>query len=298
MFIASMQTRRRFLASIATASLKVLLGAAPGRVYGVNLASVRGLMRRDPDQVLRNIASIGYKEIEGYGRTETMALLPRLKQYGLVARACQCETPLVTADWENYPDFKRIPLPEAIDSLKNAGIEYFVSGDISAGARGDGDDFYRRTADRMNDVGLACRKAGLKFVWQIQSFELEGRMGLRPLDIFRDRLDPKLAPMELDAFRVSLAGHDPAAMLKEWRGRIATLRLLDKTKGTRPMYEDNVPQGAFADLGDGVLDVPAVVKAAQSAGIKTFYVGQAPPDDGAADPLAGLRKNFDYLNKL
>ena len=297
-----LQTRRQWLASIATPlAVTVWRGfpaATPGPVWDARLASIRPSLRKDPDRVLHDLTAIGYKAVEGYSRLETIALAPLLRQAGLAIRSSECETPLVTADWQYYPELKRLPVSEAIDSLKNAGAEYFIMGDISSGARGDGDDFYRRTADRMNDVGQACRKSGLKFVWQIQGFHFQGKPGLRPIDILHDRLDAKVTLMELDVFRVSLAGHDPAEMLKQWKGRVAVVRLIDKTKGTRGQFDDAVEQGAYSNLGEGVLDFPAILKAAASAGVRTFTVGQAPLDEDESDSPGGLRKNLEYLKKL
>jgi sugar phosphate isomerase/epimerase len=296
------KTRREWLASVATpCALAVVPGisaAAPVSFYGVDVASIRGILRKDPDKVLHDLAAMGFKEIEGASRTETVALAPQLKQAGLAVRSCHCETPLVTADWDSYPDFKRVSLSEAIDSLKSMGAEYFTMGDISIGARGDGDDFYRRTADRMNDVGQACRKAGLKFAWQTQTFQFEGNPGLRPIDIYRERLDAKLAPMEIDVFRVSLVGLDPANLFKQWKGRVAMARLIDRTKGVRNNSEDTMEAGAYSNLGQGVLDFPAILKAAARVGVRIFSVGQAASDESAADPLAGLRANLAYLGKL
>lgn len=298
MQLTAIQTRRQHLATLAITLLPRLSAAPAARIYGAQLNSLRRALKSDPDKILREIAAIGYREVEVSSRTDLTTLAPRLKQSGLAIRSCPTETPLITKDWELYPDLKRVSIEESIETLKNTGVEYFLMGDISSGARGDGDDFYRRTADRMNAAAEACRKNGLKFAWPIQGFAFEGRPGLRPLEILHDRLDPKLAPMELDAFRVSLAGLDPAEMLKQWKGRVANLRLLDKPKGTPTQFEDSVVQGAMADLGDGALDLPAILKAAQTAGVRGYLVSQAPPDDSAADPLAGLRKSFEYLKKL
>src|SRR5271154_5212577 len=131
-----MLTRRQWL-SVLPFALKAgaskAANAAP--VFGAQLYSVRGILKRDPDAVLKAIAGIGYKEVEGYNRLDTIALMPRIKASGLAARSCQTETPLITADWDNYPEFKQIPLKAAIESLSEAGIEFFKMGYISPGAR-------------------------------------------------------------------------------------------------------------------------------------------------------------------
>jgi sugar phosphate isomerase/epimerase len=286
-------TRRQWLARVAVAgiSLKPLrLGAANVTpALGAQLYSVRKVLKRDPDATLKAIAAIGYREVEGYNRLDTIALMPRIKESGLSARSCQTETPLITADWENYPEFKQITVKAAIESLSAAGIEFFKMGYISPGARGDGEDFYRRTADRMNAAADLCRKSGLKFIWQNHAFEFEGRAGLRAIDIFKERLDAKLVRMEIDPFWASVAGQDPIRLLKDWKGSASFLRFDDMAKGTPVGFEETVLPAAYAEPGSGVLDLAAIVKAARAAGVAYYFAGV---DEPGGDPIESLRRSF------
>jgi sugar phosphate isomerase/epimerase len=282
-----MLTRRQWIAILPFAG-----AAAPPRSLGVQLYSVRRMLRANPDSVLKAVAGIGYKDVEGYNRPDTIALLPRIKEAGLSVRSCQTETPLITADWESYPEFKPISLAAAIDSLSNAGIEFFKMGYISPGARGDGDDFYRRTADRMNAAAELCRKSGLKFAWQNHAFEFEGRPGQRPIDIFRQRLDPKLVRLELDLFWASVAGYDPVPLLKDWKGRVSLMHLNDKAKDTPQQFSESIGQGAWVEPGSGSLDFPAITKTAQTSGVQYYFAGL---DETEGDPVESLRKTFAYL---
>lgn len=285
-------TRRQLLSTLPLAGAAALRAAAVPRYPGVQLYSVRRMLRANPDSVLKAIAAIGYRDVEGYSRLDTIALLPRIKEAGLTARSCQTETPLITADWESYPEFKPIPLPAAIDSLGNAGVEFFKMGYISPGARGDGDDFYRRTADRMNAAAELCRKSGLKFAWQNHAFEFDGRPGQRPIDIFRQRLDPKLVRLELDLFWASVAGYDPIPLLKDWKGRVSLMHVNDKAKDAPQQFSESIGRGAYAEPGTGALDVPAILKAAQAAGIQYYFAGL---DETEGDPVESLRRSFSYL---
>lgn len=291
-----MLTRRQWLASIPLALKTARLDAANAAPsLGAQLYSVRKVLKRDPDGVLKTIAGIGYKEVEGYNRLDTIALMPRIKESGLMARSCQTETPLITADWENYPEFKQIPLKAAIDSLNAAGIEFFKMGYISPGARGDGEDFYRRTADRMNAAAELCRKSNVKFVWQNHAFEFDGRPGLRPIDIFKERLDPKLVRMEIDPFWASVAGQDPIRLLKDWKGSVSFLRFDNKTRGTPVGFEETIGQGAYAEPESGALDLPAIVKAARAAGVAYYIAGL---DETEGDPVESLRRSFAYFKSF
>ena len=290
-----MLSRREYLQVIAgTAVASRLAAATPARVTGVQLYAVRSALKRDPDRVLQTLAGIGFKEVEGYSRPETVALAPKLKQYGLTARSCQVETPLLTANWELYPELKQITLPEAIDSLAGAGVEYFTMGYISPGARGDADDFFRRTADRMNAAADLCRKSGLRFAWQNHAFEFEGPPGHRPIDIYKERLDQKLVGLELNVFWAGIAGEDPLRLLKEWKGHVPLLQLNDKAKDAPRQFSETIGLGAFVEAGSGDIDFSAILKAAPAAGVKVMFAGQ---DETAGDPIESLRRSFAYLNR-
>ena len=289
---ASNLTRREWLLSTAAVPL---LAAPQSKSFGVQLYSLRSILKREPDRALKAIADIGFKEIEGYSRPDMPALIPRLKQYGLTPRSCYIETPLITADWELYPEFKRIELPQAIDSLGNAGIEYFTMDYISPGARGDGEDFYRRTADRMNAAAELCHKSRLKFAYRTHAFEFEGRSGKRPVDLLTVRLDPKLVTFEVDVFWASVAGLDPVELLKSWKGRVSMVHLQDKAKGTPGQFNEAIGQGTFTEAGAGVLDFPAILKAAAAAGARYYFIEQ---DETQLDPIESLRQSFAYLKTI
>jgi sugar phosphate isomerase/epimerase len=209
-------------------------------------------------------------------------------------RSCQVETPLITANWDPYPELRQVTLPEAIDSLAGVGAEYFTMGYISPGARGDNDDFFRRTADRMNAVAELCRKSGLRFAWQNHAFEFEGQPGHRPVDIYKERLDQKLVSLELNLFWASVAGQDPLRLIKEWKGRVPLLQLNDKAKDAPHQFSENIGLGAYVEAGAGDIDFPAILKAAPAAGVKVRFVGQ---DETLGDPIESLRRSFAYLNR-
>ena len=237
---------------------------------------------------------IGFTEVEGFSRADTVALAPRIRQYGLTVRSCQVETPLFTANWEAYPELKQITLPAAIDSLAGAGAEYFTMGYISPGARGDNDDFFRRTADRMNAAAELCRKSGLRLAWQNHAFEFEGQPGHRPIDIYKERLDPRLVGLELNVFWASVAGQDTLRLLKEWKGRVPLLQLNDKAKDAPRQFSEDIGIGAFVEAGTGDIDFPAILKAAPAAGVRFQFAGQ---DEAQSDPIESLRQSFAYLNR-
>lgn len=271
-----------------------LIQAAMPKPLGAQLYTVRNVLMKEPDRVLKAIADIGYTEVEG-NRADLIQLQPKIKQYGLKAVSCHIETPIITRMWDQYPDVKEMSVQQAIDSVKPTGVQYFTLAYIGPGARGDGDDFYRRTADRMNEAGELCKKAGMHFAYHNHAYEFGGAAGKRPIDIFMERWDASLVSLELDMFWLSVAGQDPVESLKKWKGRAAIIHLKDKAKDAPHQFNENMPNGAFMEVGSGSLDFPAILKAAASAGIKHYIVEQ---DQTPGDPLDSLRKSFNYLKTV
>ncbi|HVW07644.1 MAG TPA: sugar phosphate isomerase/epimerase [Bryobacteraceae bacterium] len=287
-------TRREWLAAATAAATAATLGAAMPKPLGAQLYTVRNILMKEPDRVFKTLADIGYTEVEG-NRADLVQLISKVREYGLKPTSCHIETPLVIGKWESYPDLKPMTLDEAIDSAKKVGVEYFTMAYISPGARGDNDDFYRRTADQMNMAGQKCKKAGLQFAYHNHAYEFGGEPGKRPIDIFSERLDGNLVKFELDVFWLSIAGQDPLEALKKWKGRVALLHLKDKAKDAPHQFSENVPPGTFKEVGSGVIDFPAILKAAPAAGVKQYIVEQ---DQTPGDPLVSLRKSFDYLKTV
>jgi len=287
-------TRRDWLAGAAAFTAGTLLTAAMPRPLGAQLYTVRNILMKESDRVLKTIAEIGYTEVEG-NRTDLIELLPKIKQYGLKPVSCHIETPLVTNAWDKYPDLKPMKLEDAIDTAKKVGVDYFTLAYIMPTARGEGLEFYRKTADNMNHAGELCRKAGLQFAYHNHAYEFAGKVGERPIDVFFERLDHKLVAMEMDVFWLSVAGEDPVASLAKWKGRVALLHLKDKAKDAPHQFAENMPAGAFQEVGSGLIDFHAILKAAPGAGVKHYIVEQ---DQTPGDPLDSLRKSFNYLKTV
>ncbi len=61
------------------------------------------------------------------------------------------------------------------------------------------------------------------------------------------------------------------------------------------MYTESVKPDSFLEVGSGSIDFPAVLKAAEAAGVKQYYVEQ---DATAGNPLDSLKKSWKYLKGL
>ncbi len=100
----------------------------------------------------------------------------------------------------------------------------------------------------------------------------------------------------MDVFWVSVAGSDPVTLLQKYSGRVALMHIKDKEAGTPvETSEMKVPRSAFKEVGSGSLDIRAILKAGDAAGVQHYFVEQ---DQTPGDPIASLKKSFEYLQTL
>jgi len=189
---------------------------------------------------------------------------------------------------------KEDDLARAIDQAKKWGFAYAVFPYLPPAERG-GLDKIRILTDKLNRAGEKCRAVGLGFCYHNHAFEFEPMEGTTGFQVMMDRLDKKLCGFEMDCFWVSVAGHDPVELLKKLSGRVPLLHLKDKAPGTPVMFKESVDRGAFKEVGSGVIDWPAVLRAAASSGVQHYFVEQ---DQTPGDPVESLRQSFGYLSKL
>jgi len=283
-----MFTRRDLLKSVSLAAAlpAAKLAARQLRTIGVQLYTVRNVLPQKPAETLHAIEAMGYREIEAtYGGLDQ--IWPAIEGTHLKAVSVHLDNTLMNAGKED-------DLARAIDQAKKWGFAYAVFPYLPPAERG-GLDKIRALTDKLNQAGQKCRAAGLDFCYHNHAFEFEPMEGTTGFQVMMDRLDKKLCGFELDCFWVSVAGHDPVALLQKLAGRVPLVHLKDKAPGTPVMFKESVDRGAFKEVGNGAIDWPAVLRAAASAGVQHYFVEQ---DQTPGDPLESLRQSFGYLSKL
>jgi sugar phosphate isomerase/epimerase len=173
-------------------------------------------------------------------------------------------------------------------------MEYAVFPYLPENRRG-GPDVYHKFAEELNTAGKRAHHAGLKLCYHNHAFEFKPMGSVAPLQILMKETDPSLLSLEMDVFWVSVAGHDPVVMLTTYAGRVALVHLKDKPAGFPVQYNEHVPASDFKEVGSGSINFRGVLRAAAQANVKHFFVEQ---DHTPGDPLASLRKSYEYLHGL
>lgn len=299
-------SRRGFLTS---AALLTLAGCAPEMkvkeppvpkapvpdVLGAQLYTVRKQLAENAEDTIRAVAEIGYKAVEVM-RADIPKVIPLCKKYNLATPSAHFEYACLTGKWENYggkPPRPGYNLQAALAEAKKAGIEYFTIPYISPKERG-GMNMFIRLANELNKAGEAAAKMGIKVGYHNHAFEFTKYGKFTGFEILLENMDPEKAFLEFDLFWAQVAGNDPAALIRKYPKHIKLLHLKDVRVNTPETREENVAPEAFKPLGQGIVDLAAVLNAAKSIGVAYSFVEQ----DQAEDPLAVLKASYDYLQKM
>ena len=279
-----MTTRRSFIkqsglfSMAAFADLSFLLKSKAK--IGLQLYTLRNEMAKDPKTVLKQVAALGYKEVESFGYTagKYFGMTPAefasvLKGYGLAHPSGHYMLTALSGDWN-----------KAIEDAVTAGQQYMVLAYLTDDERKNIDD-YKKIAVQMNAAGEACKKAGIQFAYHNHNFEFADMNGQHGYDIFLRETDHDLVKFELDLYWISFAGKDPVEMFKQHPGRFPLWHVKDM---------DNTSRKFFTEVGNGVIDFKSIFAASKTAGMKHFFVEQ---DTCPGPPMVSIEKSIQYLGK-
>lgn len=277
--------RDLFLGAAATWPLRSAFAASLPAI-GVQLYTVRSIIEQQPGPTLKAIDEIGYREAEATSGTLDK-IWPELKKTRLKPVSVHVDNALFRPE-------NKDKLSAVLADIKSKGFSYAVYPYVPPAMR-HGEDTFKELADTLNRAGVECKKAGLKLCYHNHAFEFQPFGSKTGFEIMMDGLDRANAGVEMDVFWVSVGGQDPEAMLKKYAGRVDLVHIKDKAAGTPVQFNEGVPKTAFKEAGKGVLDWPKILRAAQAAGVKHYFVEQ---DQTPGNPIDSLRTSFEYLHGL
>jgi sugar phosphate isomerase/epimerase len=292
--------RRTFLeASLATG----VLAALPSRSFaathsigkvGVQLYTVRGLMKTDFDGTISKVAGIGYKEVEfaGYFEHSPKDVRAVLDKNGLSAPSCHVDYDVVQNHW-----------PETIEAAKTVGHTFIVCPWIDENQRKTADG-WKHIVDTFNKAGEESQKAGIQFAYHNHWWEfgpnaaLDGKLAY---DYLLASTDPRLVKMEMDLGWISVAGKDPVAYFKSSPGRFPLVHVKD-FKALPHLAPDQIASYKPEKIekedmtapGSGIIDWKRIFSYSDQAGIQHYFLEH----DSPKDPWATLTDGYKYLSTL
>jgi sugar phosphate isomerase/epimerase len=273
-------SRRALLSGVATASL---LPARTLKTVGVQLYTVRSIIEKNTLETLQQIEQAGYRECEvTWDNLEK--IWPSLQQTKLKPVSIHLSTPMFTTEQDK--------LPAAMETAARKGFKYVVCPYVAPAERG-GADVMEKMAVVLNKAGAQAKQHGMTLAYHNHAFEFAKEGGKTLLDHLLENSDPKLVHLEMDVMWVTVAGADPVALLKQYKGRVPLLHLKDVLKSEPSRLDEKIARTSFAEVGNGKVDFAAVLAAASANGAKHFFVEQdqtpGPPVDSLKTSMANLK---------
>lgn len=282
--------RRTFLRGLGAAAVmpSALRSAVPSafglaakRVerIGIQLYTLRDAARANLERTLRDIAAVGYREVE---------LLDSMKNFGMPAKQLRhlldrlrLKAPSTHISTEAFDDLSRLT-----DDAHALGHEYVIVAALPVDPKNITLDDYRRWADRFNTTGEALRKSGLWLGFHDEAWDFKPIDGQVPYDVFVEKLDPKVVRLQLDTGNAAVGGVDPLAYMTRYAERYWLFHIKDAPK-----------LGAEHDveLGKGVVDFKRILARAGSLAGKHLYIEQ---ESYPGAPLDSVRRDYQYLKAL
>ena len=263
----------------------------------IQVYSVRGDADQNLYGTLKKIKALGYEGVEFAGL------------YGHKPE----EVREMCADIGLVPVSAHVPyvdlLADAEGTLKiyaTIGCKYVVVPYLTPEYRPDSAQF-PQVIENIEKIGMVAKSLGITLLYHNHDFEFMTVNGKYALDVLYDTVPAEYLQTELDVCWVNVGGEDPASYLLKYSGRSPVLHLKDfYGEKSDDMYEligidRKMPKRPanfeFRPVGYGKQDFPAILEAAEKAGVQWVVVEQDAPSMGKT-PFECAEMSREYLKSI
>ncbi len=262
-------------------------GNATGNLgqFGLQLYTLRDIIGTDPKGILKQVADMGYKQIEGY-EDGKMGIYWGMSNTEFKSYLDQLGMQMISTHCNINKDFEK-----KADEAAAIGMKYLISPGLGNEAAMDA-TAWKSAADLFNEKGAICKKAGMGFAYHNHdgSFtQLDS--GTTGQKILMDNTDPSLVDYEMDIYWVVTGGQDPITWFQKYPNRFKLCHIKDREKGA-PLSD----REASVDVGTGSIDFAKVLAIGKDKGLEYYIVEQEKYVN--TTPLQAAKTDADYLKKL
>ncbi len=265
-------------------------------IVGIQLYSVRDDMGKDPLGTLKQLAAMGYKNVEhanyrdrkfyGYAPAEFKKILNDL---GI--KMPSGHTVMGSLHWdETKKEFTDL-WKYTVEDAATVGQQYVISPSLDGRYRKD------RSAllgfmEVFNKSGELCSKSGMKFGYHNHDFEFREKLdGEMLYDIMLANTDAKLVVQQLDTGNLYNGGANAMDIVKKYPGRFLSLHVKDEIKATEgnEKYESTI-------LGKGIVNLKEVIDQVRKTTKDVHYIIEQESYQGKT-PLECAKEDLAIMKK-
>lgn len=265
-------------------------------IVGIQLYSVRDDMGKDALGTLKQLAAMGYKNVEhanyrnrkfyGYTPAEFKKILSDLGM-----KMPSGHTVMGAQHWdETKKDFTDL-WKYTVEDAAFMGQQYVISPSL--------DNRYRKDRAALlgfmevfNKSGVLCNKSGMKFGYHNHDFEFSEKLdGDTLYDIILSNTDERLVIQQLDTGNLYNGGANAMDIVKKYPGRFLSLHVKDEIAATsgNEKYESTILGAGIVNLKEVIDEVRKTTKNVHYIIEQESYQGKTPLDCAKED-LAVMKK--------
>lgn len=249
-------------------------------VLGAQLYTVRNFCRTLPeiDETLKKVAKIGYKaiQISAFGSVDPKDVARIVEDIGLTVAATH-------TSWDRF----LTDLDGVIEEHKLWNCTHPAIGGLAKDYHNV--DGLKRFLDELAPVAERLGKEGMDFSYHNHHHELARYAEKTWLEMLYEQSDPQHVKAEIDTYWIQAGGGDPAEWIRKCAGREPLVHLKDMT-----ITAD--VEVRYAEIGEGNLNWPAILKAAADGGVEWYLIEQ--DDCYERDPFESLAISYRNLNAM
>jgi sugar phosphate isomerase/epimerase len=300
-------SRRTFLKQSATAigtlalTHPLLASRKEAAAVGVQLYSVRDDMKKDPLATLKQIASMGYKNVEhanyvnrkfyGWAPSEFRKVLDDL---GL--KMPSGHTVMAPKHWDTAKNDFTDEWKYTVEDAAVLGQKYVISPWLDQSLRQTKDDL-KKYMDVFNKSGELCKKSGMKFGYHNHDFEFSQKFGDESVyDIILKNTDPNLVMQQLDMGNLYNGGAKAIDVVNKWPGRFESLHVKDEIAAKKEAGKEGGEKYESTVLGTGIVNVKEVIDICRKSGGTVHYIIEQESYQGKT-PLDSVKQDLNQMKK-
>ena len=242
---------------------------------GLQLYSLRDDFKKDVPGTLKKVQGFGIRQVELAG---TYDLAPEKFKALLAAHGLQA----VSSHFA-YDRFRDDPEGVAREA-KALGIKYAGCAWIPHTGTFD-EKACRGAIEVFNRAGAVLARHGLKFFYHTHGYEFQPHGQGTLFDVLMSETKPEYVSYEMDVFWVVHPGLDPVNLLGKYGKRFELMHVKDMKKGVKTGdLSGKTDVSNDVTLGTGQMKWPALLQAAEKAGVKYYFIEDESPTSAQQIP--------------
>jgi sugar phosphate isomerase/epimerase len=222
---------------------------------------------------MKKVKQMGYDavQVSGIGPLEKKEIRKILRGEGLTCAATHI----------SFQEM-RDQMDKVIEDHRILGCKHLAPGSMPGEYQADAQGYIRFAKEASEVAQKLFEKAGLFWSYHNHSFELIKQDGHKTgMDLLFEHSDPKFFNFEIDTYWITHGGGSPATWIERAKGRIPLVHFKDMVVRRSEKWVEQI----MAEVGEGNLDWPAILKACKRSKVKWYFVEQ---DTCQRDPFESL----------